>query len=505
MEETEVAEEQAAATPIFTIYRRGYDPEQVDRYVLDQQRRLDEAAHRASESERKLAAAVGQLRELHRRVAVYESEARSAQPPQLDTLGERVQRILQEAWEGAYNLRQDAERDVNEMREQAQREVEALRETVGGEVEQLREVASKEAADVVDEATRRALHIRDETERRRQAYLERVERDREQAISQITYLYDQRQCAIAELARLQAAVQTTIEEMVRSPLGRPAPGVMDAVVDSAAARKAPGQGEGVQAPQLPGMEAGASVDVMDVGVAEMERYVRDGDLESARTARRSPVSDQAEKLERLMQSTEPPPPATGATPANEPPAPGIRRTVLPESAGFGMGRAEAAPLAGRASRPEARLGTRQDTRREAAGSPQGPGYQQDALARDPFADRGSRERTPEPPVAGAGPVSEVRRMDPPEAGGQERGAGSGAVGTVIPRPDRQDEFAGLRSHAGAAGPVGPRGVVGAPPESRSPVAGVAHSVQAGIEAAKGKLRRPRPQGVYDAEQEGWSE
>ena len=139
MDESEAVEQQAlgVATPIFSVYRRGYDPEQVDRYVADQQRRLDETIHRASESERKLAAAVGQLRELHRRVAVYESEARSAQPPALDTLGERVQRILQEAWEGAYNLRQEAEREVNELREQAQREVDAQRGQAEQDVEEL--------------------------------------------------------------------------------------------------------------------------------------------------------------------------------------------------------------------------------------------------------------------------------------------------------------------------------------------------------------------------------
>jgi len=223
MDENEAVEEAQVATPIFNVYRRGYDPEQVDRYVADQQRRLDDALHRASESERRLAAAVGQLRELHRRVAAYESETRTAQPPSLDTLGERVQRILQEAWEGAYNLRQEAEREVNE-----------LREAAAAEVNELREVASREAADVVDQATRRALAIRDETERRRHAYLQRIEQDRERAVSQITYLYDQRQGAIAELARLQTTVQAVVEEMARSPLGRPAPGVAVAAASPAA-------------------------------------------------------------------------------------------------------------------------------------------------------------------------------------------------------------------------------------------------------------------------------
>lgn len=224
MDEQQAADQESVgnATPIFNVYRRGYDPEQVDRYVADQQRRLDEAVYRASEAERKLAAAVGQLRELHRRVAVYESEARSAQPPALDTLGERVQRILQEAWEGAYNLRQEAEREVNELREQATSEVEAKRAEAERDIEELRQVASREAAELVDEATRRALALRDEMDRRRQAYLERVEADRQRAVGQISYLYDQREMAISELVRLQATVQATVEEMVHSPLAKEA-------------------------------------------------------------------------------------------------------------------------------------------------------------------------------------------------------------------------------------------------------------------------------------------
>jgi hypothetical protein len=352
MDESQAVDEEAAvATPIFSVYRRGYDPEQVDRYVTDQQRRLDEAVHRASESERKLAAAVGQLRELHRRVAVYESEARNAQPPQLDTLGERVQRILQEAWEGAYTLRQEAEREVSELREQTAADVEAVRLQARTDVEQLREVASKEAAEVVDEATRRALHIRDETERRRQAYLERVERDREQAVAQITYLYDQRQGAIAELARLQASVQATVEEMVRSPLGRPAPGVMKAAGDGAkAARLASARAKdpvassgalgatgpaphadrtggaepvprAVESPHLPGVLGGPSVSTggsqgrSDVltgpPTGPMERYVRPSDRDAARAAVQRGPGAEADAMERVMRKSLAPPAAGG--------------------------------------------------------------------------------------------------------------------------------------------------------------------------------------------------
>jgi vacuolar-type H+-ATPase subunit H len=268
-------------------------------------------------------------------------------------LGERVQRILQEAWEGAYNLRQEAEREVTDLREQTQQDVEAMRVQARSDVEELREVASREAAEVVDEATRRALHIRDETERRRQAYLERVERDREQAIGQITYLYDQRQGAIAELARLQATVQATIEEMVRSPLGRPAPGVMEATVDGARAARAasvrahaagtssgsiagvgPGGSGGTGAPiaegaagdnlgaehtfaerpaapgfqsaPLPGILGPLPGDPADAGAGggvptgPMERFVRPSDRDAARAATR-PADAEANAMERVMR------------------------------------------------------------------------------------------------------------------------------------------------------------------------------------------------------------
>ncbi len=277
-----VEQEGVEATPIFNAYRRGYDPEQVDRYVADQQRRLDETTLRATEAERKLAAAVGQLRELHRRVATLESEERTsqAQAPTLDALGERVQRILQEAWEGAYSLRQNAEREVAEFREEAMREVTSMRETAvreaaaeretaHREVAAERETAQREVAEMIDAAERRVALMREETERRRQAYLERVEQDREEAVNQITYLYDQRQSALAELTRLQTTIETTVEEMARSPLGVPSivsrasrRGARQAREDSIASGEAPDEAQPVPEPgvvRVPGLERPISV------------------------------------------------------------------------------------------------------------------------------------------------------------------------------------------------------------------------------------------------------
>ena len=193
MDQASAQHPQGEATPIFGAYRRGYDPDQVDRYVTDQQRRLDEALQRASDAERKLAAAVGQLRELHRRVAVLESEERSPQPTPLDTLGERVQRILQEAWEGAYALRQGTEQEMAELRERTAGEAEAI---VAG-------------------ARQRAMSLENEIQRRRAAYLEQVEEDRSRAVAQITHLHHRRDAALGELLKIKAVIESTVADASR--------------------------------------------------------------------------------------------------------------------------------------------------------------------------------------------------------------------------------------------------------------------------------------------------
>ena len=194
MDQEGVQAEVDKTTPLFGAYRRGgYDPEQVDSYVAEQARRLEAAEHRASEAERRLAAAVGQLRELHRRVAVLESEDRSPQPQSLDTLGERVQRILKEAWEGAYALRQGAEQEVAELRARA----------------------TGEAEEIVATAEARARQIDEEIDRRRKAYIARLEEDRARAVAQVSYLHEQRRVALTELLRVKEIIEETVGDAAR--------------------------------------------------------------------------------------------------------------------------------------------------------------------------------------------------------------------------------------------------------------------------------------------------
>ncbi len=190
MEESR-ASQAVEATPIFGAYRRGYDPEQVDRYVAAQQRRLDESLHRASEAERKLAAAVGQLRELHRRVGALEDQRRPSQSFTLDGVGEHIQRIFEEAREGAAALRERAEVELAELRERT----------------------AEEAQTILASARSKAQQIDADTEQRRREQLGRLEEDRSRAISQLTYLHEQRKNAVTELLRIRDVIDSTIAEI----------------------------------------------------------------------------------------------------------------------------------------------------------------------------------------------------------------------------------------------------------------------------------------------------
>ncbi len=190
MEESR-ASQAAEATPIFGAYRRGYDPEQVDRYVAAQQRRLDESLQRASEAERKLAAAVGQLRELHRRVGALEDQRRPSQTFALDGVGEHIQRIFEEAREGA----------------------DALRKRTEVELAELREKTAKEAQTILASARDKAQQIEGNIEQHRREQLGRLEEDRARAVTQLTYLHEQRKNAVTELLRLRDVIDATIAEV----------------------------------------------------------------------------------------------------------------------------------------------------------------------------------------------------------------------------------------------------------------------------------------------------
>ena len=147
---------------------------------------------RASEAERKLAAAVGQLRELHRRVGVLEqNQQRPSQAIRLDGVGDHIQRIFEEAREGAEAMRQGAEVELAELRQK----------TIA------------EARSIVAGARKKAEEIELETERRQREELQRLNDERSRAASQLTYLHEQRKNAVSELLRIREVIDSTIAEV----------------------------------------------------------------------------------------------------------------------------------------------------------------------------------------------------------------------------------------------------------------------------------------------------
>lgn len=279
MDESSAPNQDREATPIFGAYRRGYDPEQVDRYVTEQQRRLEDALHRASEAERKLGAAIGQLRELHRRVTVLESEERAPQPPSLDTLGERVQRILNEAWEGAYALRQQVEQEVSEQRQHAE----------------------VEAAEIVAAAEVRAVRVDEEAARRAQEQHERIEHERSRAVSQISYLHNQRKMAVGELLRLKEVIETTVLELEPPTPRTQRHSSFDALVAEEASTVVVAHDE----PTLTGHHAPAHAAVESEELSDEERVRRQMPVRFQRPKLAPADPPQTMPVHRLQVETEP--------------------------------------------------------------------------------------------------------------------------------------------------------------------------------------------------------
>lgn len=196
MDQGNTSDEQFLEAPLFDASRRGYDPGQVDRYLEQQQERLIESTQRAREAEQRLGTAVKQLRAMNNRITQLEqsqqTQAPTAQPSiPIDILGDRVQRILQEAWDGAF----------------------ALRQSVENEASQLREQALTEAQSIVEEARTKARSIEEQMRRRRDAYIGRAEQDKAKAVAQMTFLSDQRKAATAELLAIKERIEAAIADV----------------------------------------------------------------------------------------------------------------------------------------------------------------------------------------------------------------------------------------------------------------------------------------------------
>jgi chromosome segregation ATPase len=138
-----------------------------------------------------------QLAEERRRVGelearLQEAEARSlrdaAPPPSIAALGERVTRILEEAWEAAEALRREAE----------------------GAAERAREEARSILEQAEAEARRRAEKVAAEAEQHRRRVLEELESARAEQQAALAELQERREAAMAELGRIHRFLQDAL-------------------------------------------------------------------------------------------------------------------------------------------------------------------------------------------------------------------------------------------------------------------------------------------------------
>lgn len=175
--------------PEFATAMRGYDRLQVDDYIVKQAVWLNEAEVRVEGAEAELASIKSERDSLVAQVAGLQEEAFTAAPPSFDELGERVARVLQEAWAAAGDMRRDAEKAAAEIASRT-------REEAASEVVEMVEKAKRESANLVDRSRAEADRLTGEAERRRR-----------ELRAEIVILTDQRDSAMAELARLRAGLE----------------------------------------------------------------------------------------------------------------------------------------------------------------------------------------------------------------------------------------------------------------------------------------------------------
>jgi cell division septum initiation protein DivIVA len=213
--------------PAFSVVRRGFDPDEVQAYVEDQERQLAFLQSQADAAERQLRNALEQLGAERRRVEELEARLQASEaerlrdpapPPSIAALGERVSRILEEAWEAAEALRRDAE----------------------GAAERAREEARQILEQAEIEARRRADKVAAETEQHRRRVLEELDAARAEQQAALASLQERREAAMAELGRIHRFLQDALGGIA----GRTGSGTGESGLVNPAGSGVPGEQEG---------------------------------------------------------------------------------------------------------------------------------------------------------------------------------------------------------------------------------------------------------------------
>ncbi|NNN21538.1 MAG: hypothetical protein HKL80_05990 [Acidimicrobiales bacterium] len=248
----------------FTANRKGYDPDQVDQFIATQTRQLQDAVTRAASAEAQLSVANASLVELQDRLGSLEEAIKSGAevapaesistqlptsielPETANTVGEQIQRIIQEAWESASAIRISAEQEIAARKQGAETELAQIirqRDSTQSEIDQARTQADMKLAEAKDEAERSMAARREALEiemARKRGALEELETNKENEIKlrieemqqklqqehqqlkanleherqdiekQIHALNDEREHALADLQKLQDTLRQAV-------------------------------------------------------------------------------------------------------------------------------------------------------------------------------------------------------------------------------------------------------------------------------------------------------
>lgn len=278
--------------PEFPVAMRGYERNQVDAYVEDLRRRLDEA-------ERLKAAPPTQEPP---EPAPANGRTRRGADANLTALGERVTQILQLAEDDAADRRERGERDAETLRSQAKAEADQLLQAAQNEAEELRasltsarneaetvRAAARDEAEVVrgnarqeaqDLLLRTRRHADDQAEsivakaeseaRRTLEDMQRVVRGREEEWEQrrseqeaaLASLEQRRARIVGDFSRLRAALLMEAEEEEAAASASLA-GPSQPAIPAAASGQAPGDGI---APAQPAPQPSAAPAAQDAAV-----------------------------------------------------------------------------------------------------------------------------------------------------------------------------------------------------------------------------------------------
>lgn len=139
-----------APTGGFHVRSRGYDREQVERYVRKLEDKLREATARGAErgeqlarAEERMAELSGEVTALRSRVDQAEQRLRNVDQPSFSGLGEHVSSLLSSAEEQAQQLVAAATAEAESLRSKATTEADALRSDARAQADQIRREAEE--------------------------------------------------------------------------------------------------------------------------------------------------------------------------------------------------------------------------------------------------------------------------------------------------------------------------------------------------------------------------